>query len=124
MAVDLSWSGPDGYAIITTSGEIDRASVEILDGALWQSVERLGPAIVDLLNVSFLDLSALHCLARAHAAAQGYGASVHLVRPTVGPVALLLDVSGLCNHLPMPPDVGACLRSLGSGRDQEQSTGR
>lgn len=97
--VEKSSAGNDSLSVrvdadgtIVVRGDIDIAGGPILDDAIRDAV-RIGPMVLDLAAVSFIDSSGLRSLLNASRRAQDHGGTV-LLR-AVGPeVVRLLEITG------------------------------
>lgn len=93
-------SRQDGTAIVRAIGELDLATVQILDDQLAAlrdaGCRRL---ILDLRNLAFIDSAGLHCILRHDAQARQDGFSIELVQ---GPPAVrrIFEITGTNAHLP------------------------
>jgi anti-anti-sigma factor len=87
-----------GFHVLRVLGEVDIATI----GQLGDSIESLEPKdlglIVDLTGTDFMDSSGLRMLlsthSRYHSEGRGFKVAV-----SGGPIARLLDVTGLLEHL-------------------------
>ena len=82
-----------GNPVLSVVGEIDLATVETLMVALRPRVERGGPVIVDLSEVTFLDSTGIRVLAEAAAELGERGCLV--IHGAHGPVARVLEITQL-----------------------------
>ena len=93
-------SRQDGTAIVRAIGELDLATVHILDDQLAAlrdaGYRRL---ILDLRNLAFIDSAGLHCILRYDSQARQDGFSIELVQ---GPPAVrrIFEITGTNAHLP------------------------
>ena len=79
---------------ITVHGEIDIATVPMLDDALEDAIrESEGAFIIDLSEVRFIDSSGLHALMRARALLGREDRALAIVCPH-GPVRRVFELSG------------------------------
>lgn len=100
----------------TTSDEADRVRValvgecdlevrEELTATLLAAVHRAPVVVVDVGGLDFLDSSGVHGLVTAHRAAKDSGKKLFVVNPS-GPVAVVLDLTGVGALLRPPADNG------------------
>ena len=80
----VEWRDDDGSRLVSVSGEVDLTSASDLRDALESGLPRL---VVDLSNVTFIDMSGLRCLVDA----AGVHEAVALI--TSPRVARLLDLT-------------------------------
>jgi anti-sigma B factor antagonist len=92
-----------GRTVIALAGECDLGSRQELTSALLAAVEGAPAVFVDLGALRFLDSSGLHALVTGHHAARERGGHLYLVN-AIGPVARLLDVTGVGDLLRPPAD--------------------
>lgn len=98
FAVEVQRRDPN-VAIVRPRGELDIATVETLRTAL-ESIERPGPLMLDLRNLSFIDSTGLHLLVELHRRAQIDGFQLTLVAPTA-PADRAIQLCGLDKTLPL-----------------------
>ncbi|GIM89597.1 STAS domain-containing protein [Paractinoplanes toevensis] len=96
----------DRLISVTVVGEIDIATVEPLDAAMYEAVTRDGvtAVVVDFHDVAFCDHSGLDALERAHAAAHARGVAFQLIN-VAPPVRRVLEIVGMLDLL-RPPTPG------------------
>jgi anti-sigma B factor antagonist len=88
--------------IIAPEGELDYASVGVFRDALASAVERADPGIVvDLSSVSFIDSSGLGALVDLHLRLRRDNRHLAVVAPGGTAAAVLLNLAGLTNRLPV-----------------------
>jgi anti-sigma B factor antagonist len=74
---------PGGTApVVELHGDIDLATVDLLEDCLAVGVERGGDVLVDLADVTLIDGASLGVLVRAGRAAERRGRTMHLVAPS------------------------------------------
>jgi anti-anti-sigma factor len=81
---------PDGAIVV--HGDIDVAGGPILDRALIDA-DRLGPVVIDLGDVFFIDSSGLRCLLGASRRARDRGTTI-VLRAVSAEVLRLLQITG------------------------------
>ncbi|BCJ46324.1 hypothetical protein GCM10010168_59630 [Actinoplanes ianthinogenes] len=91
---------PDRITVIL-SGDCDLAARDRLTAILLDAVTRCGVVIVDVTDVGFLDSTGVHALVTAYHAASSRGGRIH-VTGAAGPVAAVLELTGLDALLPEP----------------------
>jgi anti-anti-sigma factor len=98
--------GPD-QVTLTAKGEIDLASVGLLESEINASLESgVDLLVIDLLGVTFLDSTGLRNLLSTHTKMEERGGRLALV-VTGGPVMRLFDVTGIESSLNIYPSVDA-----------------
>ena len=118
-AFDVDVRGTDAGTVIVVRGDMDVASIDPLDAALYQALAG-APARVtlDLRRVGFVDSSGLRFLLRANARARNEGWGLEIYRP--GETAIkALAVTGVLDLLPFV-DAGPGL--VGSPQGVEATT--
>jgi anti-anti-sigma factor len=102
-ATVLTLYGGAGLPVVTVRGEIDLATVSLLDRHLAAVVTSRTPdVVVDLGRVRFMDATGLGALIRADRRARRHGGRVRLTRVPPG-VSRLLSAVGLAGHFPIEP---------------------
>lgn len=86
-----------GQALVIVKGEFDLATTDVLSAALEQACQSGHDVLLDVRDVDFMDISALHALVQAEARL-GSRRRGFAIRNAHGVVRRLLDVSGL-GHL-------------------------
>ncbi|BCJ50839.1 hypothetical protein Asp14428_23140 [Actinoplanes sp. NBRC 14428] len=102
---EATTSAADGTVIVALSGECDLEGRDRLTAVLHDAVATATPVVVDLAGVTFIDSSGIHGLVVAHHAAQRAGSRLHLVNAS-GPVATVLEMTGVDRLLAPPPAAG------------------
>jgi anti-anti-sigma factor len=90
----MDLSHEDGAVIMSLRGEVDLAGRGMLADTAYRLVAENALVIADLAAVTFLDSSGLSALVRAKREASRLGRDFR-VRSATGPVADVLDVTGL-----------------------------
>lgn len=103
-------SSSDTSRVITVSGEIDLASAPKLESTLIAATDRT--VIVDLLGVGFMDSTGLRSLLSARDALEEGGGRLLLVFDE-GPVARILDLTGLAERFEHFPSLEAAAQAAG-----------
>ncbi|GAA2898431.1 hypothetical protein Acy02nite_84390 [Actinoplanes cyaneus] len=92
-----------GRATVFLSGDCDLPARDRMTAALLDAVSRSGAVFVDVAAVGFLDSTGVHALVTAYHAAQGRGGKLY-VRNATGPVAAVLELTGLDTLLKAPAE--------------------
>jgi anti-sigma B factor antagonist len=93
-------------AVVAVRGELDLATAPQLESALLPGLRDGGAAVLDLRGLEFMDSTGVRVIVAAHHAAQDHGGSLVLVRTEPdGPVARVLEISGLDAILDLVDDV-------------------
>jgi anti-sigma B factor antagonist len=93
-------------AVVAVRGELDLATAPELESALLPGLRDGGSALLDLRGLEFMDSTGVRVVVAAHHAAQEHGGSFALVRTEPGgPVARVLEISGLDAVLNLVDDV-------------------
>ena len=90
---------------VTLAGECDLAVREELTATLLAAVQRAPVVVVDVAALDFLDSSGVHGLVTAHRAARDAGTKLFVINPN-GPVAMVLELTGVAALLSPPSDDG------------------
>jgi anti-sigma B factor antagonist len=96
-------SAEPGRVVVALAGECDLAGREQLADALHAAVNSAPVVFVDLAGLTFIDSSGVHGLVTAHHAARRSGGRLYVVNAG-GPVATVLDLTGIGELLSPPPD--------------------
>ena len=93
-------------AVVTLSGEVDADVEAEISRTIKQTISRRGLELLHLetTRVTFIDSSGLRQLVLATQSASALGIDLCIVVDEHGPVARLLDLSGLRQALPIVPD--------------------
>lgn len=106
LTVERSNAASD-FVLLTATGEIDLASVGLLEPEINASIEEgVDLLVIDLVGVSFLDSTGLRSLLAAHTRMEETGGKLALV-VTGGPVLRLFDVTGIESALNIYPSIDA-----------------
>jgi anti-sigma B factor antagonist len=93
-------------AVVAVRGELDLATASQLESALLPGLRDGGFAVLDLRGLEFMDSTGVRVIVAAHHAAQEHGGRLALVRTEPdGPVARVLEISGLDAVLNLVDDV-------------------
>ncbi|MGC4770039.1 STAS domain-containing protein [Micromonospora sp. DT44] len=92
-----------GRIVVTLTGECDLAAQPELTTVLSAAVRAAAVVVVDVGGLRFLDSTGLHGLVTAHQAARADGRHLYAVNAS-GPVATVLDITGVGNLLRPPAD--------------------
>ncbi|MCW3030641.1 MAG: anti-sigma-factor antagonist [Solirubrobacterales bacterium] len=99
-ALGVSDAFVDGRRTIKLSGELDLATVRGLADAVAAPAEEAEQTVLDLSDLTFLDLSGL----RAICDASRYVARLRIVGPDAPQVRRLFELTGLIDQLPFGSD--------------------
>jgi anti-anti-sigma factor len=98
LQVDVRHDG--GRAIVTLAGELDMASVELLQQALDEETLAAEPMLVlDLEQLQFIDSTGLRIILRALERCRARGQDF-AITPGSAQVQRLLSITGVAAHLP------------------------
>lgn len=89
--------------VVALAGECDLSGREELASVLLAAVAGADAVFVDLADLTFMDSSGLHGLVTAHQAARKAGRRLYVVNAG-GPVAAVLDLTGVGALLTPPPE--------------------
>ncbi|MFG1884047.1 STAS domain-containing protein [Micromonospora sp. NPDC049102] len=92
-----------GRIVVTLTGECDLAAQPELMTVLSAAVRAASVVVVDVGGLRFMDSTGLHGLVTAHQAARATGRRLYAVNAS-GPVATVLDITGIGNLLRPPAD--------------------
>lgn len=96
--------GEAGRTTVAASGQIDLATAPQLAKALAEARDDGATAVVvDLTEVDFLDSAGVRVLVHAAKEASESGVPLYL-HGAHGWVARVLEITGIADHLPPPPD--------------------
>jgi anti-sigma B factor antagonist len=104
-----------GYPIVTAAGEIDIAAVTRLREPLFELAASGRPLVVDLDQVSFIDLAGLAALVGTAKRAAAHGGSLHVAcaRPQI---RQLFRLTGLDRQVPLARTMDEPLEALVAAR--------
>ncbi|MBT8202350.1 MAG: STAS domain-containing protein [Acidimicrobiia bacterium] len=100
MNIDIDVAEKADWTIVTVVGEIDLASAPNLESTLADRIGSGVKLIVDLDRVTFIDSTGLRVLISSHREVENHGGSFAVV-PGSGPVARLLDLTGVDQQMPI-----------------------
>jgi anti-sigma B factor antagonist len=80
--VSMQGHGGPGAPVVQLHGDIDLASVDLLEDCLATGVDCGGDVFVDLADVTLIDGASLSVLVRAGRVAERRGQTIHLVAPS------------------------------------------
>lgn len=96
-----------GWTVLTPRGEIDLATVEVLEAAVGELVDNgTSRLVIDMTEVTFLDSTGLRALLAAQAQLGELGGALRLV-VNGGPVERLFDIAGVSETLDLAPSLEA-----------------
>ncbi|MFR9805444.1 anti-sigma factor antagonist [Pseudonocardia sp. RS010] len=97
--------------VVTVSGEVDMYTAPRLEAAVGRALAdpAVGPIVVDLTNVEFLDQAGLAALVDAHRAAERQDDPLRVVVDHNRPVIRPLEITGLERVLALYHDVAEAL---------------
>lgn len=101
----MSGSGPapfsvtvepaDARTLVTARGELDLATAPQLEDVLLPTLREGAAVVLDLRTLEFMDSTGVRVLVAAHLAAQEHGGDLAVAVVPAGPVARVLEISGL-----------------------------
>ncbi|HET6507297.1 MAG TPA: STAS domain-containing protein [Baekduia sp.] len=101
----MSGSGPapfsvtveqvDERSVVTARGELDLATAPELESALLPPLREGASVALDLRALEFMDSTGVRVIVAAHLAAQEHGGALAVAVVDGGPVARVLEISGL-----------------------------
>src|SRR6266496_3734652 len=89
---------PDGYRLLTASGELDRVDLPALRTTIQRAVTDAGAAVLDMSAVSYIDSSVLAALISESLDADKSGARLAIVTGAGG-IMRSLELKGLMQVL-------------------------
>ena len=99
MQLEIDRADQPGWAILRPTGEVDLATVALLEEELAASAAIEGADVaVDLSGVTFMDSTGLRALLAANQQLSGAGRRLVII-VAGGPVDRLLDISGVAQTL-------------------------
>jgi anti-anti-sigma factor len=116
MTLSVSVVRRDGVAVATVDGEIDLANADELERQLEGGLDEAAALIVDLLEVQYLDSSALACLHRVSLTADERGLAMRVVTGDRSMAQRLLNITGLDRVLRTCDSVDDAIASLPNHR--------
>ena len=102
------------HALVTVAGEIDITTVAQLRGRLAPLAAAGRPVIVDLTEVTFIDVAGLRVLAGAARQAAATGGSLHVVSGRYQ-VRRMFALTGLDRQIPLTRTLAGALAGLRAG---------
>jgi anti-sigma B factor antagonist len=105
---------PDGAATVVLSGELDVATVPMLEAALLEQLQQRPAVVIDLSELSFIDSSGIGALIQAKRTADGALRGVVVVGGSH--VDRIFGVAGIAEALPLYSDRRAALDAIGGAR--------
>ena len=97
--VDLSRAG--GSIVVSVSGELDAATVGLLEEPLLHAAAAHQDAVVDLSGCGFIDSAVIAALVTAQRCMTRGGASLKVVGKAPSQPLRVLEITGLDDHLPV-----------------------
>jgi anti-sigma B factor antagonist len=95
----------DARTIVAVRGELDLATAPELEVALLPPLEGGASVALDLRALEFMDSTGVRVIVAAHLAAQEHAATLTVVVIPDGPVARVLEISGLDTVLDVVADL-------------------
>jgi anti-anti-sigma factor len=109
---DASTSEQSGYRVVSLRGEFDLLVKPEVDAELRPALEpSVGPLIIDLEGLTFIDSSGVHSLVMAHRSASANGQRLVVV-PGSDQVTKVLRLCGLESRLAMADSVADAIARL------------
>jgi anti-anti-sigma factor len=109
---DASTSEQSGYRVVSLRGEFDLLVKPEVDAELRAALEpSVGPLIIDLGGLTFIDSSGVHSLVMAHRSASACGQRLVVV-PGSDQVTKVLRLCGLEDRLAMADSVADAIARL------------
>src|SRR4051812_48251151 len=102
---------PDGYRLLTASGELDRMDLPSLRATIQKAVAEAGSVILDMSAVSYIDSSVLAGLISESLDADKAGGRLAIVTGTGG-IMRSLELKGLMQVLHIAETVEAAIADL------------
>ena len=113
MAFTLEHDPVDGSHLIVARGELDIVATSEMSTVFAMSAAGpQGAVVLDLMNVDFIDSSALGTILRAAEQLEQAGKRLHVVVPD-GPVRRLLEMTNLTNRFQLCPTRDDALAAAG-----------
>lgn len=94
------------WTVVTVSGEIDLASAPRVESRVAELMSSGVKLVVDLGSVTFIDSTGLRVLISSHREVESHGGSFAVIAGH-GPVARLLDLTGVDQQMPIHDSVEA-----------------
>lgn len=85
----------DDRAVVGARGELDLATAPQLEDALMPPLNAGAAVALDLRGLDFMDSTGVRVIVAAHLAAQEHGGALVVCAVPDGPVARVLEISGL-----------------------------
>jgi anti-sigma B factor antagonist len=85
----------EARAVVTARGELDLATAPELEAALLPRLRDGGDVALDLRPLEFMDSTGVRVIVAAHLAADEHGGTFAVAVVPGGPIARVLEISGL-----------------------------
>jgi anti-anti-sigma factor len=85
----------DARTVVTARGELDLATAPELEDVLLPRLREGADVALDLRPLEFMDSTGVRVLVAAHLAAQEHGGALAIAVVPGGPIARVLEISGL-----------------------------
>ncbi len=85
----------DGRTVVAARGELDLATAPALEDALLPRLREGADVVLDLRALEFMDSTGVRVIVGAHLAAQEHDGALAVAVVPDGPVARVLEISGL-----------------------------
>jgi anti-anti-sigma factor len=97
VAIDGTRHSPDGALILRLAGELDLSDADAVRTALTEAVRANPAVVVDLSDLSFIDVAGMRALRNAYDAARSCGCRLQLAapRPFIIMLATLMEFGPL-----------------------------
>jgi anti-anti-sigma factor len=95
----------DDRIVVAVRGELDLATAPALEEALLPPLRAGASATLDLRGLQFMDSTGVRVIVAAHLAAEEHGGALKICAVPAGPVARVLEISGLDAVLDLVDDV-------------------
>jgi anti-anti-sigma factor len=103
FSVSVDRTGP--RVVVAARGELDLATAPELETAVLPPLEAGEPVALDLRDLEFMDSTGVRVIVAAHLAAQEHATTLTVVVILDGPVARVLEISGLDAVLDVATDL-------------------
>lgn len=91
----VSVEAADARTLVTARGELDLATAPELEDVLLPRLREGVDVVLDLRVLEFMDSTGVRVLVAAHLAAEEHGAALAIAVVPGGPIARVLEISGL-----------------------------